>query len=231
MLIHNKMRLFLKFKLAQEFGFGKEARAKKKEFLKDNGGFKGLRKTFAKEGLDGFKKKVSSFKDGKPGRPGQNDHLIDNKKGEKPKAKDGIKPDANKEWDKKSEDKLSKIKDDPKQFKRFESDNKADAIKEVNEAIAQKDITKLRGIVDKAFPEKDMSSQDKLAAFGFAKKEDLVLSGKADDKGVFALFKASDTKKPFAQVTIGEKADFQLELAKEENNPQKPSPNETNSQE
>ncbi len=200
--------------LIQEFGTGKEAREKRSEFVKANGGFKGLRKIRTLEGAGGLNKKISSFKSGNQGRPGQKpDSQPDSPKN--PGVKDGTKPEADKEWDKKSDEKstkeLSKLKEDPKQYKKFEADNQTDAIKEVNDAKNNKDIAKLRGIVDKALAGQKSSPQEKLAALGLAKKEDLVLSGNANEKGEFGLYRAKDPKNAFAKITINEKGEFKYE--------------------
>lgn len=211
-----------------EFGFGPKAKAEKQNFLKQNGGYKGLKKTFRAEGgLKGgggmaLKQKVSAFRLNK-GRPGQNGHLTENKKGNEPKTKDAKKPDAKKEWNKQSSEKLDKLKQNPKFFKEYNAQTKENGIKEVNGALKNKDITKLRGIVDKAMSEQNLDPQEKLAAFGFGKKEDLILSGKADEKGVFSLFKAGDTKKPFAQVQIGDKGE--LSFTQADNKPKNPEAN------
>lgn len=209
------MGLLFRLGLAMEFGIGPKARAEKQAFLKANGGIKGLKKAFReggglKGGGEALKQKVNAFRLNK-GRPGQNNHLTPNKKGDEPKAKDTSKPDANKEWDKKDTDKLDKLKSDTKHFKPFEAKNKEDAIKEINDARSNKDIAKLRGIVDKALSNEKLTTKEKLAAFGFGDKGELVVSGNANAKGEFGLYKSSDTKSPFAKVSIGDKGEFKYE--------------------
>jgi hypothetical protein len=209
------MGLLLRLGLAMEFGIGPKARAEKQEFLKENGGIQGLKKAFReggglKGGGEALKQKVNAFRLNK-GRPGQNNHLTPNEKGSSPQTKDATKPDANKEWDKKDTDKLDKLKSDPKHFKPFEAENKEDAIKEVNDARSNKDIAKLRGIIDKALSGEKLTTQEKLAAFGLGDKGELVVSGNANAKGEFGLYKSKDTKNPFAKISIGDKGEFKYE--------------------
>lgn len=215
--------------LIQEFGTGKEAREQRKEFLKAHDGIRGLREIRDKEGSTGLKQKIGSFKTKNQGRPGQKpenkpdaQNKPDSLKNPLDKKED-LKPDANKEWVKKDDERLSKLKEDPKQFKEFEARTKTDGIKEINETFDKKDLAKLRGIVDKALDGQKLSPQERLAALGFADKEQLVLAGKADKDGIFALYKAKDTKNPFAKITIGERGDFKYEniddKTKEKENP------------
>lgn len=197
------MGLFVRLQLAREFGIG--SNSEKQKFLEENGGYKGLRNTsFAT-----VENKLKSYKDSLD-RPGQTPQKKPDSKKD-PEIKDDTKSNADKEWGKKDEDKLSKLKEDSKEFKKFEAKNKEDAIKEINEAFDKKDLTKLRGIVDKSLDGQKLSPQEKLTAFGLNNKDELVLSGKADKDGVFGLYRAKDTKNPFAKITIDKNGDFKYE--------------------
>lgn len=211
---------FLRLRLLNEFGIGKEARQQRKAFLRENGGYKGLRKTLFKQGTNGINQKISSFKNNNHGRPGQNGGDVqENPRGDQPDATDPNNPSAENEWDKKSEEaakkKINTLESNPKYFKKFEAENKSDAIKEINNAFEKRDTAKLRGIIDKALGDK-LSTKEKLDAYGLGKKGELVLSGKANDDGQFRLYRSKDKENHFLNVEIQDDGSFRTYPARKD---------------
>jgi hypothetical protein len=200
-------------KLLSEFGIGHEARQKRREFLSQNGGYTGMRNTLFQKGKQGLNQKFTSFKSNNRGRPGQNGGVQENPRGDQPDKTDPNNPAAKNEWDKKSEEsakgKVREIKADPKKFKNFEAKNREEGIKKVNEAIAKKDVPALRGIVDKAMGDK-LTNKEKLDAFGYGDKNEIIYSGKADEDGRFRLYRSKDKENHFGTVEIQNDGSFQF---------------------
>ena len=192
---------FIRFRLMHEFGFGKEAKKERKAFLKEHGGIKGLRSTLYKDGVNGFNRTFASYHK-------KNEEKNKPKPQEDERAEDRNNPDQ--EWSKQAEKKLAKVKADPKLYKEFEADSRQEAIAKINQTVEEKDFAGARGIVEQALQDQELSSRQLFAAFGGAGKEDMILPGKVNEKGLFHLYRAGNTDTPIASISIGAKGDFSV---------------------